>query len=357
MYYHTPTNFPCSTFTRSGATTADSAHSHQTDCQGGGWYQVVEAPATYCADTCAADGLRWCQHEATHDAPQVSGVAAVSINGDARLDIVSVTEAGEVSWYESAAEAGVQWTQRVISDTCTGTVSAGDCPTLFATAGGVGAANCPTGYTHNANSAAGARHVLVLDIDGDGDQDVATVVDTTNSADLKWYRNVGGPSYMYVFTGPYTIQADLGTGTGYSLAMAAGNVGTDTKDGIAVVTSQDKAIKIFECPSGTDCTDTFSLGRDGDIDNHCAHSGERLVRRYRAWRPGRGRRPRHRFCVPVWRGQWAARIILCAGIRIWVVTRGRSTTTPTPTVLRTRSRQPHRSQQLRPRSGRDCSWR
>merc|ERR1711871_584086 len=224
MYYHTPPGLACSDFNR-----AESPHTHQTTCVGGGWYQIVEAPATYCADSCAADGLRWCQHEATHAAPSVSGVAAASINGDARTDIVSVTS-GVVSWFESAAEEGVQWTRHEI-----------------------------------ASDALGARHVLVLDIDGDNDQDVATLVDapdSTGNMDLVWYRNDGNPSYS--FSGPYTIKSDIGTGSGYSLAMVAGNVGTAPGDDIVVVSSEDTAIMIFECAHASqDCTESTHWGASG----------------------------------------------------------------------------------------------
>jgi hypothetical protein len=226
MYYHTPSDMTCSTFDRAGSTDADRQHSHQTTCAGGGWYQVVEAPATYCADTCAADGLRWCQHEATHAAPSVSGVAAGSINDDARLDIISVTAAGTISWFESAADEGVQWTEHEITA-----------------------------------AAVGARHVLVLDVDGDGDQDVATVVDTTSSGDLVWYRN-GGSGGSYAFDGPHTIRSDIGTGTDFSLAMVAGNVGTDAKDDIVVVSTEDTAVFIFEC-TGNDCTASTHWGSSG----------------------------------------------------------------------------------------------
>ena len=223
MYYHTPSDIACSEFNR-----ADNPHTHQTTCEGGGWYQVVEAPATYCTDTCAADGLRWCQHEATHAAPSVSGVAAAFINGDARVDIVSVSSAGAVSWFESAADGGVQWTQHEI-----------------------------------AADASGARHVLVLDIDGDGDQDVATLVDssTPDRVDLVWFENEGGPAYS--FAGPYIIKSDIGQGTGYSLAMVAGSVGTVPGDDIVVVSSQDTAIMIFECAAGATCTEPTHWGDSG----------------------------------------------------------------------------------------------
>jgi hypothetical protein len=223
MYYHTPSDMTCSDFNRD-----DNPHTHQTTCVGGGWYQMVEAPATYCGDTCAADGLRWCQHETTHAAPSVSGVAAASINGDARVDIVSVSTVGAISWFESAAPGGLQWTQHEI-----------------------------------AGNAAGARHVLVLDIDGDSDQDVATVVDssTAGRVDLVWYRNDGSPSYS--FAGPYTIKSDIGAGATYSLAMVAGSVGTVTGDDIVVVSSQDTAILIFECAAGVDCTQSSHWGDSG----------------------------------------------------------------------------------------------
>ena len=173
-------------------------------------------------------GFAWCQHEATHAAPSVSGVAAASINDDARVDIVSVSSAGAISWFESAAAGGLQWTQHEI-----------------------------------AADAAGARHVLVLDIDGDNDQDVATLVDSSiaGRVDLVWYQNGGSPSFS--FAGPYTIKSDIGEGATYSLAMVAGTVGTVIGDDIVVVSSQDTAILIFECAAGMDCTEASHWGDSG----------------------------------------------------------------------------------------------
>merc|ERR1711871_749883 len=213
MYYHTPADITCSSLVDADRTA--NPHTHQTTCAGGGWYQVVDAPATYCTDTCAADGVRWCQHEATHAAPSVSGVAAADINGDSREDIVSVSSAGSVTWFESAAEGGVQWTAHEIDADATG-----------------------------------ALHVLVLDIDGDGDLDVATLVDssTAGDVDLVWYANAGS-TQDYSFSDPYFI-ATIGQKDGMSLAMAAGHMDLDDGgDGIVVVSSGDTAIKIFYCGS------------------------------------------------------------------------------------------------------------
>jgi hypothetical protein len=186
------------------------AHTTQDTCVGGGWYQMTESPPTYCLDTCAANGMRWCQHEATHAAPQVTGVAAGDLNGDGLVDMVSISSAGSVVWYESAVQ-GAQWTANELT----------------------------------ASLAAGAKNVLMFDVEGDGDEDIVAVT-TESSGTLMWFRNNGGAG----FDGPFTIQAGLGTTSATAeLSMVKGDVIGDSKQDIIICTNDDTAIQLKHCPT------------------------------------------------------------------------------------------------------------
>ena len=236
------------------ATSYGRAHSvHAADVDGDGDIDMLGAAyndnrVDWWENT-AGDGSAWTAHEVNSAFNQASAVYAVDMDADGDIDVLGAAESARVVWWENTAGNGLAWTEHALDTWFWGASSVypadidgdGD---LDAAGAGYGAddvawwentAGDGSAWTKHAlqEDLDGARTVVVADVDGDGDEDIAAAAYFADQ--VLWWENTAGDGSAWSeqtvdasVDGAYSVRAGDADGDGdldlFGAAKDAGEI-------------------------------------------------------------------------------------------------------------------------------------
>jgi FG-GAP-like repeat len=213
------------------------------------WYENVNG-----------DGTLWLTHTVSQAASAPRSVVAVDQDGDGDLDLaLASTFDDTIAWYENVAGNGLVWTRYAVSTGADGAFKViavdldGDGDSDLASASGgdnkvawyrnekIHSGALYTETVPISTAAAGASSVFGADVDGDGDQDAFSASSGDNR--ISWHENVAGDGSLW-------NTVTITTTTVGAAGVAAGDVDGDGDLDVFSASSGDNRISWHENVAG-----------------------------------------------------------------------------------------------------------
>lgn len=217
------------------------------------------------APPAGAANITWTAHDVAEEpATDFNSVAVGDLDGDGDLDLASTAPtANRVSWHENDGTPGGGWLTNAVSTTALGASSVvvadldgdGDLDLVTAqsedeavmwyeNSGGAVPVFTPNVIVNALNedlSADGARSVVVADLDGDDDLDVASA--SANDDTIAWYENDGAAD-------PTFTPSDVATSADGASSVAADDLDGDGDLDLASASANDGTVAWYENTAG-----------------------------------------------------------------------------------------------------------